>query len=284
MEEGERRQMREGASEGEGERGTDGREGERGGEDADASPASQREADRGEQGEKKRKENEKEGKDQGNMGEREGRSWSEGACVKVAVREGASLIPRASYQTVSRLQQLLSAQNTQALPFQLKGSLTKSEEEKKNTLPAESWSPSSTRGSSAGPPSPRVPITPSPGCPHSTGSKEFAEEKGGCRVRVVPSPAPGSLADFGVQPPGSALPASPGDGARRRGEGLGGKGPPGRLEVAGQRSSFPSRQHSAVSAHELLPQPMVDGQTDSSASPRSQGDAHTSSGQLRHGP
>lgn len=131
MEEGERRQMREGASEGEGERGTDGREGERGGEDADASPASRREADRGEQGEKKRKENEKEGKDQGNMGEREGRSWSEGACVKVAVREGASLIPRASYQTVSRLQQLLSAQNTQALPFQLKGSLTKSEEEKK---------------------------------------------------------------------------------------------------------------------------------------------------------
>jgi len=51
--------------------------------------------------------------------------------VKVAVREGASLIPRASYQTVSRLQQLLSAQNTQALPFQLKGSLTKSKEEKK---------------------------------------------------------------------------------------------------------------------------------------------------------
>lgn len=123
--------MREGASEGEGERGTDGREGERGGEDADASPASRREADRGEQGEKKRKENEKEGKDQGNMGEREGRTRSEGACVKVAVREGASLIPRASYQTVSRLQQLLSAQNTQALPFQLKGSLTKSEEEKK---------------------------------------------------------------------------------------------------------------------------------------------------------
>lgn len=73
----------------------------------------------------------KEGKDQGNMGEGEGRSRSEGACVKVAVREGASLIPRASYQTVSRLQQLLSAQNTQALPFQLKGSLTKSEGEKK---------------------------------------------------------------------------------------------------------------------------------------------------------
>lgn len=70
------------------------------------------------------KEGEKEGKDQGNMGEGEGRSRSEGACVKVAVREGASLIPRASYQTVSRLQQLLSAQNTQALPFQLKGSLT----------------------------------------------------------------------------------------------------------------------------------------------------------------
>lgn len=41
------------------------------------------------------------------------------------------MIPRASYQTVSRLQQLLSAQNTQALPFQLKGSLTKSGEEKK---------------------------------------------------------------------------------------------------------------------------------------------------------
>lgn len=32
-------------------------------------------------------------KDQGNMGEGEGRSPSEGACVKVAVREGASLIP-----------------------------------------------------------------------------------------------------------------------------------------------------------------------------------------------
>lgn len=129
--------MREGASEGEGERGTDGREGERGGEDADASPPSRREADRGEQGEgkKKKKENEKEGKDQGNMGEGEGRSPSEGACVKVAVREGASLIPCASYQTVSRLQQLLSAQNTQALPFQLKGSLTKSEEEKKEKIP-----------------------------------------------------------------------------------------------------------------------------------------------------
>lgn len=123
--------MREGASEGEGERerGTDGREGERGGEDADASSPSRREADRGEQGGKKKKK--KEGKDQGNMGEGEGKSRSEGACVKVAVREGASLIPRASYQTVSRLQQLLSAQNTQALPFQLKGSLTKSEEEKK---------------------------------------------------------------------------------------------------------------------------------------------------------
>jgi len=49
--------MREGASEGEGERerGTDGREGERGGEDADASPPSRREADRGEQGKKKKK-------------------------------------------------------------------------------------------------------------------------------------------------------------------------------------------------------------------------------------
>lgn len=70
------------------------------------------------------------------MGEGEGRSRSEGACVKVAVREGASLIPRASYQTVSRLQQLLSAQNTQALPFQLKGSLTKSKEEKKKKYPA----------------------------------------------------------------------------------------------------------------------------------------------------
>lgn len=80
----------------------------------------------GNKGGKKRK-----AKTKGNMGEGEGRSRSEGACVKVAVREGASLIPRASYQTVSRLQQLLSAQNTQALPFQLKGSLTKSEGEKK---------------------------------------------------------------------------------------------------------------------------------------------------------
>lgn len=84
---------------------------------------------------KKKLTKKRKGKDQGNMGEGEGRSPSKGACVKVAAREGASLIPRASYQTVSRLQQLLSAQNTQALPFQLKGSLTKSEEEK-NTLQA----------------------------------------------------------------------------------------------------------------------------------------------------
>lgn len=101
------------------------------------------------------------------MGEGEGRSPSEGACVKVAAREGASLIPRASYQTVSRLQQLLSAQNTQALPFQLKGSLTKSGEEKKkkNTLPAASWSPCSTRGSSEGPRSPLAPRRPRPRAP-----------------------------------------------------------------------------------------------------------------------
>jgi len=85
--------------------------------------------------ERKRELKKKKRKDRRNMGEGEGRSPSKGACVKVAAREGASLIPRASYQTVSRLQQLLSAQNTQALPFQLKGSLTKSEEEK-NTLRA----------------------------------------------------------------------------------------------------------------------------------------------------
>lgn len=171
--------MREGASEGEGERerGTDGREGERGGEDADASSPSQREADRGEQGEGEKKK--KEGKDQGNMGEGEGRSRIEGACVKVAVREGASLIPCASYQTVSRLQQLLSAQNTQALPFQLKGSLTKSEEgKKKNTLPAESWSPSSTRGSSEGPPLPR-----DPGEPQPQVSSQWGEQRVCCRMR-----------------------------------------------------------------------------------------------------
>lgn len=47
------------------------------------------------------------------------------------------MIPRASYQTVSRLQQLLSAQNTQALPFQLKGSLTKSGEGKKKKIPCQ---------------------------------------------------------------------------------------------------------------------------------------------------
>lgn len=59
--------------------------------------------------------------------------------MKVTVREGASLIPCASYQTLSRLQQLLSAQNTQALPFQLKGSLTKrggKKRERKKKYPA----------------------------------------------------------------------------------------------------------------------------------------------------
>lgn len=50
-------------------------------------------------------------------------------CESRSERRGLFDSP-ASYQTVSRLQQLLSAQNTQALPFQLKGSLTKSEKEK----------------------------------------------------------------------------------------------------------------------------------------------------------
>lgn len=159
------------------------------------------------------------------MGEGEGRSRSEGACVKVAVREGASLIPCASYQTVSRLQQLLSAQNTQALPFQLKGSLTKSEEEKKK-IPCQQRAglPPAQGALRRALHRPEPPASPSPRCPCSGGSKEFAAERGGRRVRVVPSPAPGSLAGFGVQLLGSALPASP----RLWGKecGAGGKGPP----------------------------------------------------------
>lgn len=110
----------------------------------------------------------KEGKDQGNMGEGEGRSRSERACVKVAVREGASLIPRASYQTVSRLQQLLSAQNTQALPFQLKGSLTKSKGEKKYPAGGQLGS-LQHKGLFGGSSIARAPASPSPRCPHSSG-------------------------------------------------------------------------------------------------------------------
>lgn len=174
--------------------------------------------------------------------------------MKVAVREGASLIPRASYQTVSRLQQLLSAQNTQALPFQLKGSLTKSEEEKKK-IPC--------RQRAGLPPAqgalrralhrPEPPASPSPRCPRSGGSKEFAAERGGCGVRAVPGPASGSLAGFGVQPPGLALPASPGYGALGKGYRGGGKRPPGRLEVTQRRGSFPSGRHLALRTHGAAP-------------------------------
>lgn len=157
------------------------------------------------------------------MGEGEGRSRSEGACVKVAVREGASLIPRASYQTVSRLQQLLSAQNTQALPFQLKGSLTKSKEEKKIPCRQRAGLPPAQGALRRVLHHPEPLASPSPRYPRSGRSKEFSAERGVCGVRAVPSPAPGSLAGFGVQPSGSALPARAGDGALVEGCRAGGK-------------------------------------------------------------
>lgn len=135
------------------------------------------------------------------MGEGEGRSPSEGACVKVAAREGASLIPRASYQTVSRLQQLLSAQNTQALPFQLKGSLTKSrEEKKKKKYPASGELVSLQHKGLFGGPSvtPRSPQTPAPCALRGGGVTGASPGPQSLGVAAGPAAALGPFAAFWV--------------------------------------------------------------------------------------
>lgn len=156
------------------------------------------------------------------------------------------MIPRASYQTVSRLQQLLSAQNTQALPFQLKGSLTKSEGEKKYPAGGELGS-LQHKGLFGGSSIARAPRKPQPQVPPQ--QRLWRRPRG----QAIPDPALGLWLVLGcscwVQ---LSLPAQVmGLRAQRAGPGeraaRGGRGVP----VEGQ---FPSRQHSAVSARGAAPQ------------------------------
>lgn len=92
----------------------------------------------------------------------------------------------ASYQTVSRLQQLLSAQNTQALPLQLKGSLTKSGEGE-NALPGRAELPPA-QGALGG-----HSIAPAPGQPQPQVPWQWLWDLSGS------GPASGAWAGFGVQ-------------------------------------------------------------------------------------
>lgn len=222
----------------------------------------------------KRKKNKKEGKDQGNMGEGEGKSRSEGACVKVAVREGASLIPRASYQTVSRLQQLLSAQNTQALPFQLKGSLTKSEEEKKIPCRRRAGLPPAQGALRRALHRPEPRRAPAPGALAAGGAKRLLRSEVAAGCERFPVRRWGLWVVLGCSRRAQLSLRAQVMGLWARGIGVGGKGPQGGWRWPRGGAASPAGSIWLQGPTELLPGPTVDGQTDTLASLRSPGDAH----------